>query len=190
MIRKSTFYTVLTFCMTIVLTGCMPKMTIEQLKEQMPQRPVELDKLNAFAGSWEYEGEARMAGLEQTLKTTGTSESKWEGDGWYLVGRNVMNMAELGDSQAMEIWTYDTHSKKYRSTWVDSMGSIGTGESRFDEKTNTWHMRATSFGPWGKTTGKGKVTFTDENTMEWSWTEYAMGGLMKTMEMTGTGRRK
>lgn len=35
------------------LTGCMPKMTVEEMKAAMPQRPAELDHLNAFVGQWE-----------------------------------------------------------------------------------------------------------------------------------------
>ena len=43
--------------------------------------------------------------------------------------------------------------------------------------------------PWGKTKAKGTVTLIDPNTMEWTYTEYAMGGLMKTLEMHGTSKR-
>lgn len=186
MIRKLT----LTSLAAVVLTGCMPKMTLEDMKAMIPQRPVELDKLNAFAGKWESTGESKMAGLDEVLKASGTNEARWEGDNWYLVSRGTFNMGDFGEMQGLETWTYDTHSKKYRSTWTDSMGSVGTGTSTYNEKTNTWHMKGTSHGPFGKTTGKGQVKFIDENTMEWTWKEYAMGGLIKTMEMTGTSRRR
>ena len=166
----------------------MPQLTIEELKAMMPERPAELDKLNAFAGNWEMEGEIRMAGLDEVLKTTGSGEAKWDGDGWYLVSRNSFTMGELGEIQGQETWTYDTHSKKYRSTWVDSTGSTGTGEARHDEKTNTWYFRGTSYGPYGKTSWQGHAQAIDEGTWEWTFTEYA--GLMKTMEMTGTSRRR
>ncbi len=175
---------------SVILSGCMPKMTIEEMKAMMPQRPAELDQLNAFAGRWEFEGEAKMAGLDEVLKTTGTNEAKWDGDGWFLVSRGTFRMGELGEMTGVEHWTYDTHDKKFRSTWIDTMGSIGAGKSWHDAKTDTWHMRATSHGPFGKSTGKGQVKFIDANTMEWTWTEYSMGGLMKTMEMSGTSRRR
>lgn len=173
-----------------MLTGCMPKMSIEEMKAAMPQRPAELDKLNVFIGQWEFEGETKFCGLDQVLKSSGTNEAKWDGDGWFLVSRGLFSMGELGEMTGVETWTYDTHDKVYRSTWVDTMGSIGTGVIRHDEKTNTWRVRATSHGPFGKTTGKGKVQLIDDDTMEWTWTEYAMGGLVKTMEMSGTSRRK
>ncbi len=180
----------LALCAPVLFAGCMPKMTIEEMKAMMPKRPVELDRLNAFVGSWEATGEMTMTGLDQPLKSTGTTESKWEGDGWYIVGRSAMNMSEFGDMQGVETWTYDTHSKKYRSTWTDSMGSVGTGTATFNPNTNTWKMKATSHGPFGKSSAKGSVKILDENTMEWNWTEYAMGGLFKVMEINGTSKRR
>ncbi len=190
MLRRSVVCASLVCFSSVVLTGCMPKMTLDDMKAMTHQRPPELDKLNAFAGKWEFEGEATIAGLDEVLKTHGTNEAKWDGDGWFLVSRGTFNMAELGEMTGVETWTYDSHAKRYRSTWVDTMGSIGTGESWHNDKTNTWKMRFTSHGPHGKTTGKGCVKMIDDNTMEWCWAEYAMGGLMKTMEMKGTSRRR
>ena len=82
---------------------------------------------------------------------------------------------------------YDAHAKKYRSTWVDTMGMMGIGEGKYNEKTKTWHMKATSYGPWGKSSSKGWMRFVDADHMEWEWAEYS--GLMKTMEMSGSGTR-
>ncbi|MHC4521404.1 MAG: DUF1579 family protein [Planctomycetota bacterium] len=174
----------------ILLTGCMPKMTIEKMKEMRPERPAELDKLNAFVGRWDMSGEATMAGLDQPLKASGTGETKWEGDGWYLVSQFVHNMEELGESKGMETWSYDARSKKYRTLWVDSMGSVGVGTAWHDEKTDTWQFRGTSHGPFGKSTGKGEGKFVDANTMEWEWSEYAMWGLIKTMSIKGTSKKQ
>lgn len=136
------------------------------------------------------EGEAKMAGLDEPLKSSGTGEATWDGDGWFLVNRGDFTMDEFGEMHGLETWTYDTHKKVYRSTWVDSMGSVGTGISTYDEETNTWHMKATAHGPFGKSKMKGQVKFVDADTAEYTWAEYAMGGLMKTMEMTGTSRRQ
>ena len=172
----------------VLATGCMEKMTLEEMKAEMPERPAELDKLNAFVGDWEYEGTATMAMLDQPLESSGSSETKWDDEKRYVVSKHVFDMEGLGQMKGMETWTYDSHSKKYRSTWVDTMGSTGTGESTLDEKTNTWHMKATSFGPHGKTTMKGTVRFIDDDHMEWTWSEYM--GWMKTMEMKGKAHRK
>ncbi len=179
---------VIAACMTF--PGCMPKMTVEEMKAKTPQRPAELDKLDAFVGRWEFNGEARMAMLDEPLATTGTGETRWDDGKWFLIGNAVFRMQGFDEMRGHETWTYDAHSKKYRSTWVDSMGSTGTGVATHNEKNNTWTMRATSHGSFGKTTMKGCMKIVDDDTMEWCWTEYAMGGLMKTMEMCGTSKRK
>ena len=180
----------LALCVPILLTGCMPKMTIEEMKAMSPKRPVELNRLNAFVGEWEVEAEMNFAFLDQPIESTGSNSAHWAGDNWFLISDGIFSMGELGTMHSHETWTYDTHSKKYRSTWTDSMGGTGIGESRYDEASNTWHMKARANTPFGKSTMNGHVKFLDANTMEWSWNEYMMGGLMKVSSMTGTSRRK
>lgn len=183
---------VLAFAANMLATGCMPKMTVEEMKAMTPQRPPELDRLEAFVGEWEYTATSTMACLDGEFESTGTGESHWGGDKAFVVNRGVFNMPVFGDDpmEGLETWTYDSHDKVYRSTWVDSMGSSGTGVGRFNEKTNTWTFRASSHGPFGPAKHRGTMKIIDSDTMEWTWTEYAMGGLMKTMEMTGVSRRK
>ncbi len=187
--RRNLTVVVLALCAGVMATGCMPKLTIEDVKAMKPQRPAELDRLNAFVGKWQSEGEAKMTGLDQVLKVTGTSEAKWGDERWFVVSNEKMVMAELGDMEGIGASTYDTKAKVYRSTWVDSMGGVGTGTSSYDEKTNTWHMKGSSYSPWGKSTFKGQFKFLDDANAEWTWTEYGMGGLTKTMEITGTSKR-
>jgi hypothetical protein len=175
---------------TIVFSGCMPQMTIEDMKSSMPRRPPELDKLNAFVGQWKVAGEATMAGLDRPLGFSGTNEANWEGDASYLVARGVTDMADLGETHGMAAWTYDVGSSKFRGISVSSTGEIGTATARHNEQTDTWHMRAVSHGAGGKMLWKGRVRFIDRNTKEEHWTGYAMGGLIKTVEMTKTETRR
>lgn len=190
MTKRNTLRNATLVLVCATLTGCMPKMTIEEMKAAMPQRPAELDHLNAFVGQWESETEVTMAGIEDVIKSQGTSDIQWHGDKWFLVGHSSFNMGDCGEATGIETWMYDVKSKKFRTTWTDSMGSISMGTARYDEKTKTWHMRAKGYDPDGTTTGKGHIKMLDDNTMEWTWTEYTMGGLMETMKMTGTMRRK
>lgn len=190
MTRRLMCVAMMTVGFGLMATGCAPKMTMEEMKAHMPQRPAELDKLNAFVGQWTFEGECRITGLDETLKSSGDSEASWGPDKWFVVSNETMNMGELGGMKGMGTWTYDSSAKKYRTMWVDTMGGTGTGTSWHDEATNTWYIRGSSHGSMGNSTFKGFARFTDPNTMEWEWNEYAMGGLMKTMEMTGTSRRK
>ena len=74
--------------------------------------------------------------------------------------------------------------------WADSMGSVGTGTAWYDDKTDAWHLWASSSSFSGKASAKGQVKFTDPETMEWQWTEYGRGSLVKTLELTGPSRRQ
>ena len=189
MTRRSTTQVMFALGALVLAGGCMPKMTIEEMQAMIPPRPAELDALNAFVGSWVGEGEATMAGVDQTLKSSGRSEAKWDGSNRYLVEQGSFTMDGFDPMSMTATWTYDTHKKVYRSTWTDSMGGVGMGTARIS-KDGTWTMRATAYGPFGKTLGKGHIKFLDADTAEWKWAEYAMGGLFKTMEMTGVNRRQ
>ncbi|MCG3129121.1 MAG: hypothetical protein CHACPFDD_04030 [Phycisphaerae bacterium] len=188
MFRKSLAVGVLCVVAAGLSSGCMKKMTVAEMKEKMPQRPAELDELNAFVGKWEFSGTATMPMLEEPLKSSGSNETKWDDSKWFTVTRGTFKMGELGDMTGVESWTYDTHSKKYRSTWIDSFGSVGIGEARHEKGSNTWKYKARSHGPWGESCMTGKVTFESPTKMTFEWEEYS--GLMKTMEMEGTATRK
>jgi hypothetical protein len=167
----------------------MPKMTIEELKQMMPERPAELDLLNDFVGKWESTGKVSFAGLDEELETSSKSEITWGGDGWYLIEHGQFHMEEFGDMEGLATWTYDVGAKMFRNTWVDSTGGLSVGTAKYNKKTRTWHMKSINYSPFGKSKGKGKAQFIDDNTMEWDYSEYALGGLVKVMSMTGTATK-
>lgn len=188
MTKRITLKFALTASLAGILTGCMPDMAN---MEMSPQRPPELEQLNAFVGNWTGEMEMTLVGSDEVMKASGTSESKWEGDGWYLVNRMVADMGEMGQMKALETWVYDPGSKLFRTTWVDNVGGFGTGTARYHEQTNTWHVKAKTYNPmFGRTTAKGTIRVIDDNTMEWDWAEYTMFGLKRITEMSGTNRRQ
>jgi hypothetical protein len=131
------------------------------------ERPTELDLLNAFVGRW-----------------------LWEGGGWYLVTRESGTMEGFGESRTLTVWSYDARAKLFRTAYVDSSGVTMIGTGRYDAASNTWRLHATSRDAAGKTSAKGAVRFPDPDTMEWDWTERRIGGLRKTMELTGVCRRE
>ncbi|UCE59693.1 MAG: DUF1579 family protein [Phycisphaerales bacterium] len=190
MIKRSSLRTIGLTCSCLLLTGCMPKFTIEDIKNMTPERPVEIDKLEMFVGTWETEAEMNMSGLDEVLTGTGVGTMSWKADKRYLVEESEFDMGELGKMSGMGMWTYDPKSRKYRNYWFDSHGSVGRGTSKYCEESRTWYTKATSRGPWGKTKGKGTTKFVDDNTIEWSWTEWDGSGLFKVMDVSGTSRRK
>lgn len=187
MTRKP-FASLATIAGCAALIGCAPpKMTMDDLRAMAPERPAELDYLNAFIGKWSFEGESVSDMFEEPIKMTGESEMHWSGDMWYLVSDGVWRMGEMDEMKGHEVWCYDPKAGKFRSVWVDTMGSFGVGEGRYDESTRTWTTSATNHGPMGKSTMKGTIKIIDDDTMEWKVAEYS--GLMKTMEFNGVSRR-
>jgi hypothetical protein len=165
-------------------------MTIAEMGAMIPPKPPELEMLNPWVGTWDMTGVANMSMVEEPVKMTGRTVAVWEGDGSYLALKSTMQMEGFDQKMHMfETVTYNSHSKRFRSTFTDSMGGTGAGQMRYNKKTNTWNMKASAFSPFGKTAMRGSAKFTDNDTIEWSMTEYAMGGLIKTTEMTGTSKR-
>ena len=170
--------------------GCVPRLTIDDMKAMKIERPAETNRLSLFSGKWTSTGTARLAGLEDELVISGTSHGKWHSDRWYLVNEDVFTLGELGDMKALTVWRWDDRSRRYRSTWFYNDGSTGTGSARYDEKTSTWHLKTKGRGPWGGLKGKGTVTHIDGNTVEWSWREWDGTGLVEIMSFRGTSKRK
>lgn len=178
--------------MAMPMTGCMQKMSVEEFSQMMPPRPAEMDRLEAFIGTWKGDGTMTSPMVEGPMSTTGQATARWAGDDKSVLV-NIGTFSMAGSDQAMtgiETWTYDAEKGVYRFTWTDSFGATGTGTGRYCEDTGTWTMKGKSKGPMGSTTTKGTARFVDKDTMEWTFTEYAMGGLMKTMEMMGTSKRQ
>lgn len=172
------------------LLGCTPELTMDDLKAMKPQRPAELDKLDAFAGEWESTAEMKITGLDEVIAGRGEGTTTWECDGWVLVERGEFEMGELGKMYGIGIYTWDPKAKVYRTWWFDSYGSRAAGKIRYDESKNRWRIKARSRGAWGDQVSEGTIDFVDENTMEWTWTEWDGLKLFKTVEMTGTSKRK
>ncbi|MBU0718164.1 MAG: DUF1579 domain-containing protein [Planctomycetes bacterium] len=192
MIQRKVTGVILTVLVGGLLTGCMPKFTIEELKNMESPRPAELDKLNMFVGTWESTGEAKLGFLDtdKPLKATSTGKVAWECDGRYLIERSKMNMEELGDMEGMAIYAWDAKAEKFRTWWFDSDGAVEQGTAKYDEKTKTWHFKGKGRSEWGRTHSKGTAKFLDDNNMEWSFTMWDGWKLHKVMEMSGTSKRK
>ena len=177
-----------------MLTGCMPDMTLEEMKTWMDenvQRPAELDRLDQFVGNWTGEGEACFSGKdERKLKMTGSSSIRWGGDGWYLIEEFDGRMEIFGKHVGHTIWTYDEGANCYRTSWFGNDGAVGNGTVRYDKKNDQWNMTGKTKTAMGDMHGKGTMRVTDKDTMEWCWAEYDGLGITKMADMCGTMRRK
>lgn len=171
-------------------TGCMPRMTIEDIARLRPPRPSELDRLDRLVGEWETVGEVRMSVLEKPLPTTGRSVARWAHDERFLIEEAVLDMGELGRVSGTSLWTYDARARRYRMWWFDSLGETSRAEITFHERTDTWHMRTRGQKYGYTTTGRGTLRHLDDDTLEWTWREFDATGLIKLADMKGVSRRQ
>ncbi len=190
MTRRSVACVILTLWASVPLAGCMPKMTIEEMKAEMPQRPAELDRLDIFVGEWESTGEVDFGFLDQTLEATSTMTCEWANDDWYLVCHEDAEMEELGKMKGTWVWGHGGRAKKYRTWGFASIGETSMGTARFDESTQTWKIKGKSRSEFGNSTYHGTMRIMDNDTVEWDFSERAFLGLFKIVDFKGTMRRK
>ncbi len=179
-------------CSLALILGCQQPAG-DMMAEGPPPRPAELDQLNDWAGTWNGTGEMIMHTPkgEQKMTTTGKETAKWVCDNRVLMSEMEYDMGDMGKMTGISIATYDKNSKKFRSYWFDSMGTVGHGEMWKDPSTGMWMMKTKGTDPMSgdATSGKGTVKMLDPNTMEWTFTEYDGWGFNKKVEMKGTSRK-
>jgi hypothetical protein len=79
---------------------------------------------------------------------------------------------------------WDPDEEKYHTMSFAGDGSINEGWMEIENTTVTITETGSMHGM--KTKGKGKMTFVDPDTMEWTWTMETDNG---SMEMRGTSTR-
>lgn len=180
-----------------LLGGCSEtKQDVSMTEKAKP----ELAKLQKFVGTWS--GEARLVepSPEKMKKKTGEDMSgsfkgggKWEmtlngmalkGEGWHeMPGGKRTNYSMLV--------RWDPTAKKYRVTYVGDNGEQGEGTWKLSEDGKTMREKFDGSDHHGKTShGKGKVTFVDDKTMEFEWSEHGWCPFSPKMKMAGTSKKQ
>lgn len=155
-----------------------------------PEAPPELAAYNVFVGEWTWE--AVMLNAEGAgQQWNGTAEWSWILDGRALRGTL---MAESGETTFEAIGTWSWHPKKKRYFWgmINNWGYPQHGVAYYDEDAKSWRMDFKSVGLDGTTSyGRYRMTVVDDNTLDWSLTEWADPvHMFKKLEMNGTYKRK
>ncbi len=147
--------------------------------------------LGSMAGTWNAKMRSWMDPGQPPVESTGVSETKM------IFGGRFLQMDYEGDMMGrpftgLGVTGYDNHTKKYVSTWIDSMGTAifffeGTGST--DGKTITQKCRYDDPIK-GPMTWRSVTTIVDENThlFEMYGTDKS-GKEEKMMEITYTRKR-
>jgi hypothetical protein len=147
--------------------------------------------LASMAGSWNTKTKAWMEPNKPPMESTGTCEQKMLLGGRYL--QQEYNGEMMGSPfTGINLIGYDNHTKKYVSTWIDSMstgiyyfegtasadGKTVTQESSYDDPVR------------GPMVWRSVTRIVDDNTLEYEMDLTPKGGKKeKMMEMTVTRKR-
>ncbi len=177
---------------SVMLVGCQPSEEEMATMFKQPPRPAELDRLEAWVGTWKADVEVKMPGTDETHTGQGQNTTEWAADKWMLVEHWEHDMGETDKMKGASLMWWDPHSEKYRMAWTDNYGGHATGTMTYNEKTGVWKGKAKSKdGKTGSTTiGKWTSEFTNPSTIEWTWEEYDGLGLFKILEVSGTSKRQ
>lgn len=112
---------------------------------QAPQPGPEVKKLEAYVGTWRYEGEAKASPIGPAAKISGTQTGRMVMNGFALEW-TAEEKGAFGGVQFGEMDVYDASSKTYPYLGYQSDGTIWSGN--LVVTGNTWKVT-------GMTTSKG-----------------------------------
>ena len=169
-------------------TDDMQKMMEVYKKIGTPGAPHKL--LANLPGSWTTKTTAWMSPDEPPVEGTGTCEQKMILDGRYLQQEYTGEM--MGSPfTGINLIGYDNHTKKYESTWIDSMSTgIYYFEGRASADGRTITQESNYDDPVrGPTVWRSVTRIVDDNTLKYEMYLTSKGGKKeKMMEMTMTRR--
>jgi hypothetical protein len=178
--------------MAVVFVGCQqPKIDMSEMMKA-PARPAELDHLEMLVGRWEGDAEMKVVGCDEVMTGEGVETVSWDADKWLLVSHFEYKMGDGDPMKGIGITRWDPKAKKYCGWSADNFGYTSIGSGTYDEATRTWHFKGKSHNPMTgeKSVGEGKAVMVDDDTQEWTWTEWDPWKLRKLMELKGTSHRK
>jgi hypothetical protein len=103
---------------------------------QAPKPGPEVKKLEAFAGTWRYEGDAKAGPLGPAAKFSGTQTGTMIMNGFGLEIQGQEDKGQFGAVQWREIDVYDAASKSYPALGVQNDGMTWSASGAVSG--NTW----------------------------------------------------
>jgi hypothetical protein len=91
-----------------------------------------VQRLEAFVGTWNTEGEIRASSSGPAAKIHATDTYEWLPGGFFLVHRWDAHMPD-GNTQGIEIIGYDASSETYPMHSFDSQGNTGLMRASFED---------------------------------------------------------
>lgn len=108
------------------------------LLAQTPARAPELQKLEAFVGTWTTEGKVEASPLGPASTWTGTLKGEWAPGGFAVIRYDDQKDGSGAAQRAILVLHFDAKTKSHRAVMVGSDGTTGTGKLSFGPDAMTW----------------------------------------------------
>jgi hypothetical protein len=194
MVKRNWQNWALCICTAAAIAGCQEPQKMDMSAMKPPERPRELDSLDAWAGNWTMTGEGKMG--DMTMKMSGSSTISWECDKRVMIARTEADCTGMGPDpmkeSAVEIYTWNPKTKKFNTHYFNNMGVESHGDMTYDAATKTYHITGKGPDPMsGKTMHfEGDAKLVDSSTVDWTWCMWDDWKIKKTGEGKGTMKRK
>jgi len=141
----------------MVHVGAVVCVGVAAVSAQTPavQKPgAEQKKLEAFVGTWTYEGESKANPFSPAGKVTGTDIYEML-PGGFFVTHHWDEKNPIGSVKGVETWGYDPSKKAYAYNYYTSVGEMGSGTIAVSGNTWTFSSSGVAFDgkrAWSKCT--------------------------------------
>jgi ketosteroid isomerase-like protein len=119
----------------LIVVVCFAGVAFAQQPSQPPKPGPELQKLQLWVGEWSYEGENQTTFLGPGEKFTGRMTGRSISNGFGLA---IFDPSPSGETQTVEVDTYDPVTKSYPYISVSDDGSYSQGSFTMSGSVATW----------------------------------------------------
>jgi hypothetical protein len=126
---KSCLWLLFPILVSVVITAQSPAIA--------PKPGPEHKRLDAFAGTWNIEGQAQPSPYGPAGKLTSVDTYEWMPGGFFMTHHWDTRQGGV-EIKGMEVLGYDSRGKAYTSRIFDNLGSSGSWKATVQGATWTW----------------------------------------------------
>lgn len=111
---------------------------VTPLLAQTPPRTPEVQRLEAFVGTWTTEGNVEASPMGPARTWKGTLKGDWAPGGFAVIRLDDEKDGSGAAQRAIFLFYFDAKAKTHRALVVGSDGTSDTGKLRFGADSMTW----------------------------------------------------
>ncbi|MGA8761427.1 MAG: DUF1579 family protein [Candidatus Sulfotelmatobacter sp.] len=171
---------------TMILVAAMGLAAAAIAQTGPPKPGPEVNKLDAFAGTWTLDGNMKPGAMGPGGTMTENEKCEWMEGGFYLVCHSEFK-SSMGNGVGLSVMGYSNDDKAYTYRAFDSFGEFEDSRGTVDGDTWTW----TGDDKMGGMTMKGRFTMKITSATSYNFMyEMSQDGTKWTTVMDGKAAKK